>query len=34
MSENRIAASTSWRRTGCMVISQTIDESKHDSSIP
>ena len=34
MSENRIAASTSCRRTGCMVISQTSSASKQDSSMP
>lgn len=34
MSEKRIAASTPWRRTGCMVISLTRAGSKHDSSIP
>ncbi|SLJ60461.1 Uncharacterised protein [Mycobacteroides abscessus subsp. abscessus] len=34
MSENRIAASTPWRRIGCMVISQTNSGSKQDSSMP
>ncbi|PQM47259.1 hypothetical protein C1Y40_02559 [Mycobacterium talmoniae] len=33
MSENRIAASTSWRRTGCRVISATSSASKQAASM-
>ena len=33
MSENRIAASTSWRRIGCRVISQATSGSKHAASM-
>ena len=33
MSEKKIAASTPYRRTGCMVISTTMSVRKHDSSI-
>ncbi len=34
MSEKKMAASTPYRRTGCMVISTTRSGSMHDSSMP
>ena len=34
MSEKKIAASTSWRRTGCIVISRTRSGMRQESSIP
>jgi len=33
ISENKIAASTSWRRTGCSVISASSSGMKQESSI-